>query len=271
MTENELRARVVEQAQRWLGFSESDGRHREIIDLYNSYTPHPRGVAMDYQMPWCATFVSAVAIACGVDDIMPVECSCPVMITLYQRLGCWMEDDGYAGVKPGDVLFYDWQDDGRDENTGTPDHVGLVESVNGSTIVVIEGNCSNKVARRSLQINGRYIRGYGVPDYAGIAETADAWVTPEKPVTPPTSQTVGGDTMAKCTAKLPQLSVGCTGLSVKALQTLLVFRGCRLPKYGVDGDFGEETKQAVMTLQAAGKITVDGVVGAQTWPVVVGG
>ena len=56
---------------------------------------------------------------------------------------------------------------------GSADHVGMVETVVGSTITVIEGNCSDMVKRRNLQVNGRYIRGYGVPKYASKATEED--------------------------------------------------------------------------------------------------
>ena len=55
----------------------------------------------------------------------------------------------------------------RGDNTGWPDHVGIVESVSGSTMKVIEGNMSDAVGRRTLKVNGRYIRGYGVPKFKG--------------------------------------------------------------------------------------------------------
>ena len=44
-------------------------------------------------------------------------------------------------------------------------HVGIVEKCDGKTITVIEGNKSNKVGRRTLAVNGKYIRGFGVPAY----------------------------------------------------------------------------------------------------------
>ena len=45
-------------------------------------------------------------------------------------------------------------------------HVGIVESVSSSDITVIEGNKNDAVGRRTLQVGGKYIRGYGVPKYA---------------------------------------------------------------------------------------------------------
>jgi lysozyme len=87
------------------------------------------------------------------------------MIELFKKLGEWIENDAYV-PKPGDIIFYDWQDSGSGDNTGWPDHVGIVEAVSGSTITVIEGNKSDSVSRRTLQVGGKYIRGYGVPKYA---------------------------------------------------------------------------------------------------------
>ena len=43
--------------------------------------------------------------------------------------------------------------------------MGIVERVNFGTIVVIEGNKSNKVARRYIENNAKFIRGYGIPRY----------------------------------------------------------------------------------------------------------
>uniref|UniRef100_A0AAU8AZQ7 Cell wall hydrolase autolysin n=1 Tax=Dulem virus 37 TaxID=3145755 RepID=A0AAU8AZQ7_9CAUD len=155
---------VVAQAQSWIGCNEANGTHKAIIDVYNSHSPLARGYKMTYTDAWCAAFVSAVAIKCGYTAIMPTECGCEKMITLYQNLGCWKEDDSYT-PSAGDVIFYDWDDSGSGDCTGATDHVGIVEKVSGTTITVIEGNYSNSVKRRTMTVNGRYIRGYGLPKY----------------------------------------------------------------------------------------------------------
>ena len=90
------------------------------------------------------------------------------MIVLYQEKGLWMEDDAYR-PQPGDIIMYDWQDSGSGDNRGAPDHVGIVEVVDGGTLTIIEGNKGREVARRTLAVGGRYIRGYCLPDYAGKA------------------------------------------------------------------------------------------------------
>ena len=104
MTENDLRGIVVAQAKGWLGCKEADGSHREIIDIYNSIVPLPRGYRMTYTDPWCAAFVSAVAQAVELTDIIYPECGCEQMIELYKQAGRWEEDDAYV-PKPGDVIF----------------------------------------------------------------------------------------------------------------------------------------------------------------------
>lgn len=172
MTETQIRQKVVNQAKSWLGCKESDGSHRKIIDLYNSHKPLARSYAVKYTDAWCATFVSATSIACGYTDIIPTECGCGKMIELYQKLGRWEENDAY-NPEPGDVVFYDWDDNGVGDNKGASDHVGIVEKVVGTTITVIEGNCSNSVKRREIQVNGRYIRGYGLPAFEKKATKED--------------------------------------------------------------------------------------------------
>ena len=158
------RTKIITQAQSWIGCKESNGTHKKIIDTYNAHKPLARSYKVKYTDAWCATFVSACAIKCGATDIIPTECSCSKMITLFKNLGSWKETDSYT-PQAGDIIFYDWDDSGKGENTGNPEHVGIVEKVSGNNITVIEGNYSNSVKRRTLKVNGRYIRGYGLPKY----------------------------------------------------------------------------------------------------------
>lgn len=170
MGESELRDKVATQAKRWLGYKESDGSHKEILAIYNEHSPLAMGYTVKATDSWCATYVSACAIATGLADIIPTECSCGRQIQLFQDLGRWEESDGYV-PQVGDVIYYDWDDGGSGDNTGWPEHVGLVTKLNDTTITVIEGNIKNAVGYRTLQVGGKYIRGYGLPDYASKAVT----------------------------------------------------------------------------------------------------
>lgn len=159
------RAEVVNLVNSWIGKKESDGSFKSIIDTYNSYEGvFPRGTKMQYNWAWCACTWSALAIKLGYTDIMPIEISCYYLIEKAKSMGIWKESDAFV-PKPGDAVLYDWDDNGIGDCNGSPDHIGTVVEVNGSQIVVVEGNYSNAVKKRTINVNGRYIRGYITPKY----------------------------------------------------------------------------------------------------------
>lgn len=190
MTENELRQKVVSTALAWLGTRENTAKHLEMLAIYNAQRPLPRGWKMKVADFWCAAFVSTVSLQCGLRDIMPTECGCPGMVRLYQELGRWVEDDAYI-PSPGDVVFYDWQDSATNyattDNVGHPDHVGIVLDCDGKKMTIIEGNNANAVNKRVLAVNDRFIRGYGIPDFASRADGAEPQPAPE-PTPEPTPE-----------------------------------------------------------------------------------
>lgn len=169
MTELELRQWVIATAKKYVGCREEDQSHRAIIDIYNNHKPLKRGYKVKYTDAWCAAFVSAIAILCEITEIMPTECGCADMIEQYRKIGCWQEKDGFI-PKIGDVILYDWEDDGVGDNRGNPDHVGLVCQVEQGELTVIEGNKNDQVAYRKIPVDGKYIRGYGCPDYGRLAK-----------------------------------------------------------------------------------------------------
>lgn len=160
------RNEVVNLIISWVGKNEKDGSYKSIIDIYNSYKPLPRNTKMQYGWAWCAATWSAVAIKLGYTDIMPIEMSCSNLISIAKKMGIWVESDKYI-PKIGDGVLYDWNDNGVADCTGDPDHIGIVTYVNQKTgyFVVIEGNYSKSVKKRTVAINGRYIRGFITPKY----------------------------------------------------------------------------------------------------------
>lgn len=159
-----LRQKLVQTAEKYLGCNELDGSHQKIIDLYNAHEPLAQNYEVQYTDSWCATFGSAVAIECGMDGIIPTECSCQRQIGLFQDMGCWEERDSYLPY-PGDYIFYAWDDAFWGDCTGWADHVGIVVDTFGPVIKVIEGNKDDCVAYRYILVNHPSIRGYGLPDY----------------------------------------------------------------------------------------------------------
>lgn len=164
LKEESMREKPIDYLTQYLGIKEGSAEHKAILAVFND-----SGLCTRYTMTtkdsWCATGVSAAFIASGLTDIFPcVECSCGNMVELAQKAGIWVEDDSYT-PSIGDVLMYDWDDDGKGDNTGWPDHVGIVVSVSDSTIKVIECNINDTVGYRSMTVDGKYIRGFIAPKY----------------------------------------------------------------------------------------------------------
>ena len=108
---------------------------------------------------WCACFVSWCADQCGYIEagVIPKFSLCSAGMEWFESQGQFM--DGSYVPATGDLVFFDWGND------GSIDHVGIVESVVDGTIYTIEGNSGDKVARRSYPIGYEQIEGYGVPAY----------------------------------------------------------------------------------------------------------
>lgn len=108
---------------------------------------------------WCACFVSWCADQCGYIEagVIPKFSLCSAGMEWFESRGQFM--DGSYVPAAGDIVFFDW------ENDGSVDHVGIVESVVDGNIYTVEGNSGDKVARRSYPIGYGQIVGFGVPAY----------------------------------------------------------------------------------------------------------
>ena len=164
VSEAETRQHILQTAQSYLGYNESDRSHEIIIDLYNTLEPAPREYKVSYDDNWCATFSSAVALEADFANIIPMECSCEQQINLFKELGCWREDECYL-PRTGDYIYYVWDEWRSGDCTAWADHVGIVAETFGPVIKVIEGNKDDAVGYRYIFLNDICIRGYGLPDY----------------------------------------------------------------------------------------------------------
>lgn len=168
-TETENRKRIVVTAKLYIGTVGGSSNHAEILHFFNSVKP--QGYTAHKNDPWCSEFVSACAIQTfGKKDAVtyfPLSASCPRMVIEAKAKAIFVERDSYV-PKMGDFILYDWDDSGKGENKNSPDHVGIVEKVKDGVITVIEGNKHDKVARRTINVNGKYIRGFVTPHYDRI-------------------------------------------------------------------------------------------------------
>lgn len=268
MTEIELRKKAVSCIASWVGAKQGDATHRKIIDCYNSQDKLPCGYKMTYSAPWCATTVSAIAISLTMSaDEFPTECSCSRMIELFKKKNLWQEQDSYV-PKIGDLVMYYWKDSANtyasEDCIAAPDHVGMVTSVSGNGFTVIEGNMSSKhvVGTRNMSVNGRYIRGFCLPDYKAAAKRLG------KASSATTTASAVGSTASEfktVSVKLPVLKKGSSGAPVVALQCLLLLHGCSCGDSGADGSFGGDTNIALKKFQKEHSLTVDGSCGSATW------
>ena len=171
-TEKQLRNQLIKTAKSFLGAKQGSAKHKELINKFNQVKPD--GWAMTYSAAWCAAAASAFAIKTfGVSKAkkyFPLSANCGRIITKAKKMGIWVESDSHI-PKGGDWILYDWDDNGKGDNVGGPDHVGTVDKVSDSKIYVVEGNKSKAVGERILAVNGRYIRGFVTPKYSAMAKS----------------------------------------------------------------------------------------------------
>lgn len=74
----------------------------------------------------------------------------------------------------------------------------------------------------------------------------------------------GNDVLEACYDNERVLQFGATGPAVTLIQQALIDAGFPLPRFGVDGIFGSETRQALMDFQQASSLSADGKVGPAT-------
>ncbi|WP_301358100.1 lysozyme family protein [Enterococcus spodopteracolus] len=118
-----------------------------------------RWYGFEGRVEWCAIFVSWVADQVGYlnQEKIIKSANCLEMINWLTEKGNYRKTSESYHPQPGDLIFFDWNGGG----TGK-DHVGIVEFTDGNIIQTVEGNTSNKVARRTYFLNDPSISGYGI-------------------------------------------------------------------------------------------------------------
>lgn len=160
---------LVKEAERYLGWSEPTGDDF-FINLYNDYT----GAGFSMNVPWCGIFVTTIARLKGIaEDIVPNTADCDAGVRWFKNKGRWKNSKSQGGSytpKRNDIVFYSSKHTQKDST-----HVGYVVSVNGSTLKAIEGNKSDAVGYRSINLSDPYIIGYGrVADYLSDTPSIDS-------------------------------------------------------------------------------------------------
>ena len=171
--------KIIKVAKKYEGCRKYSEEHRKLIQIFN--TVKPNGYTAHISDPWCAEGISAFAIEAYGEDIakkyFPLSAGVPDMVEKAKKLRIWKESDKTIPVV-GYWVAYDWQDSGKGDNTGSPDHIGLVIEVEikKQEFTVLECNkgIESKCGTRIMDINGKYIRGYIAPHYNKVKKSANA-------------------------------------------------------------------------------------------------
>ncbi|WP_280398944.1 CHAP domain-containing protein [Nocardia carnea] len=108
----------------------------------------------DIDAPWCAAFTSYVWEKAGYQ----VDWTNPNYVpAIWNDAKAKLDTATPRYAEEGDLIIFDWQGD------GTPDHIGIVEKVEGSTITTIEGNSSNELRRNEYQMGNNDLVGVVKP------------------------------------------------------------------------------------------------------------
>jgi len=243
MTEAQAKQKLIAWAESQIGTKEGPNNWNKYAasgDMTKLY-----GWNVQNQ-PWCDVFVDAGFITCfgyEIGSAMTYQfagCSgaaCASSANYYKQRGAWFQTP-----ELGDQIFF--------IVGGGINHTGIVTYVGDGSVVTVEGNSSDMVARRNYSIGSPQIAGYGRPNWLLAGRDI---------IVPPKEEEEGTDVV------LPTLQKGSTGMAVKAAQLILIGRGYSCGFWGADGDFGNGTEKAVKKFQTDMTIEADGVIGPDTW------
>ena len=141
-----------EYADLWASLSVPGGGSDDIVAVALSQVgnvggqPYWSWYGFSSRVEWCACFVSWCADQCGYIEsgVMPKHSYCPTSVEWFRSRGQWQDRNSIPA--PGAIIYFDWGGD------GIADHVGIVESCDGSTVYTIEGNANNACKQLSYAV-----------------------------------------------------------------------------------------------------------------------
>ena len=235
--------RILTVAASQLGTVE-DPRGSNNVPYNTAYYGHP---VSGSRYPWCMVFIWWVFREAGLSALFydgAKTASCTTLMKWAKYKQQWVTGD----YKPGDVLLYQFDSDDY------ADHTGILVSVQGNRLQVIEGNTNDEV--RQVWRDASQLHGAWRPPYA--QDTA--------PVQHDDDDVV----------YLPELKRGDGGPgkpleeAVRAMQILLIGRGFSCGPDAADGDFGVNTQLGLLQFQRKAGRPADGVCNNAVWRLLLG-
>jgi hypothetical protein len=229
--------KVIALANKQLGYHE--GRSKNGWNNHQKFSAQVPGLEWSQNQPWCATFVSWLALKSGFPTLYPKTASCDTAAAWYKKKGRFSD---FPAV--GAQMFLGSSKDYY--------HTGLVVDFDATHIFTIEGN-TNKTG--SSQGDGVYrmkrlrkeVGGYGLPKFKEGIVSADPRRAKEAPkagtsTTTPTKKTAAKDTSSAARAHPAPTSVD---LAIAAAQVA--------NRLHPGGAVGTALKKALVDLSAAKK------------------
>ena len=232
--------------------------------------------------PWCVIFQWYGFKHAGASHLFygGGKCaSCSMLFKYHKDRG---QQIPLSDLQPGDIVFFDFS--GKKKST---DHIGIIESrINSSEFYTFEGNTSSGNSGSQANGDGVYRRRRNLsqiscayrPLYDGVSTGAtgyknttgysnDSFVRDVQRACGLTGKSIDGIVGPETRGVLPLVTIkeNSNHLVVSTLQVRLFALGYKLPTYGADGDYGEETKNAIIEFQKDHGLEADGECGPKTW------
>lgn len=250
-------SRLLAMARSQIGYKEGSNNNNKYGKAYGWNN-----------VAWCVQFIWWLFNQCDASKLFyggGKTASCSQLYTYHSKHS---QSISVNSVRAGDIVFFDFS--GRKVETN---HVGIVESVSGNTVVTIEGNTSSGSGGSQANGDGVYRRNRSKtyisrayrPAYDGESAsdyTLDLFI---RDVQDAIGVSVDGIVGPKTLAKIPTLSkkINSRHACVYYVQTYLNKLGYSCGT--ADGEFGANTHKGVLAFQTAKGLTKDGIVGLNTW------
>lgn len=150
--------KLLEVAKEELGYREKDGGYTKYGDWYGK--TYEGGDDYYATAPWCDMFLAWAAKKTGVEDWAGEFAATIQHANWFKKKDAWGTEP-----EPGALVFFAWS---GSKDIVAISHVGLVESVKGSTLRTIEANTDGVYLKRKTRDVSDVV-GYGYPGKVEVA------------------------------------------------------------------------------------------------------
>lgn len=253
--------KLIQTAKSEVGTEEGTNNYNKYSQWFNDNYSKFYGWDVQNQ-PWCDIFVDYCYLyTFGYETGRSMTYQKNGGSALCRTSASYYSKNNSLFTKPqaGDQVFFP-------DSSGVYNHTGIVIKVDNNYFYTIEGNSSDKVSERKYSINGNY--GFGRPNWSLVTTTSSESTTPieNSPSNTSEAQLQSGQ-LTLTSVLLPVLKEGMDNEYVRAVQELLNLRGYNCGQ--VDGIFGSNTKSQVIKIQTEHSLTPDGIIGTNTWPIII--